>query len=354
MRAFFTNPKLLILDEPTASLSQGEVEPFLNDLKKIRDQLGISIIFISHKIEEVFLVSDRITVFTDGECACTVTTNETTLDDCVAAMIKKGKINPIVVDEKDTDGLEKVFEVESLKFDGKKHNLNINSRLGEVVGYYGLVGSGRTETMEAIIGIRPSDERNFTFAGKTVKNEKSFDMIKMGMIMTPEKRSNGLFFGLSIYDNVCNLFLKKFSSKLGFIHFDQSKQFAGKILKKHDVKFNNLTQDIAGLSGGNMQRVIIGRSIELDNLKLLILDEPTAGLDLGAKQEVYQKIRRLADESKKSVIFISSELEELLAVCDRIYVFFAGNVVSEFKRSTFNKMDIISAAIGGSREPEHN
>jgi ABC-type sugar transport system ATPase subunit len=169
------------------------------------------------------------------------------------------------------------------------------------------------------------------------------------MIMSPEKRSNGLFFGLSVYDNVCNLFLDKLSSRLKFIHFDQSRKFAEDVLNKHDVKYYSVNQDITGLSGGNMQRVILGRSIELDNLKVLVFDEPTAGLDLGAKQEVYQKIRVLADQRNKSVIFISSELEELMTVCDRICVFYAGNITREFDRSAFNKMDILSAAIGGSR-----
>jgi len=354
MRAFYTNPKLMILDEPTASLSQGEVEPFLADVKKIRDQLGISFIFISHKIEEVFKVADRVTVFTDGESVFTSNINDTCQEDCVAAMIKKGKINPIVVEEKDTDKLEKVLEVESLIYDGVKHSLPFNTRLGEIVGFYGLVGSGRTEAMEAIYGIRPTDEKKFTFAGEEISKAESFDMIKKGMIMTPERRSNGVFVGLSVFDNVCNLFLQKLSTKFGFLQFDSARQFAANVLKKHDVKYSSLGQDIAGLSGGNMQRVIIGRSIEVENLKLLILDEPTAGMDLGAKNEVYLKIRKLADQDHKSIIFISSELDELLSVCDRIYVFFAGNVAKEFKRKDFNKMDIISATVGGSLKNERS
>ncbi len=348
MRAFYTNPKLMILDEPTASLSQGEVEPFLADVKKIRDQLGISFIFISHKIEEIFKVADVVTVFTDGESVFTSETDKTCQEDCVAAMIKKGKIAPIEISEKDTDKLEKVLDVESLTYDGTKHSLKFNTRLGEVVGFYGLVGSGRTEAMEAIYGIRPAEEKKFTFAGEKITKAESFDMIKKGMIMTPERRSNGVFMGLSVFDNVCNLFLQKLSSKMGFMNFEPANKFATMVLKKHDVKYSSLRQDITGLSGGNMQRVIIGRSIEVENLKLLVLDEPTAGLDLGAKHEVYLKIRKLADEDNKSVIFISSELDELLSVCDRIYVFFAGNVAKEFKHKEFNKMNIISATVGGS------
>ena len=293
MRAFYMNPKLLILDEPTASLSQGEVEPFLADVKKIRDQLGVSFIFISHKIEEVFKVADHVTVFTDGESVFSSAIDETCQEDCVAAMIKKGRIDPIVIKERDTDKLEKVLEVENLTFDGKEHNLEFNIRLGEVVGFYGLVGSGRTETMETIYGIRPADERKFVFAGSEITKEEPFDMIRKGMVMTPERRSNGVFLGLNIFDNVCNLFLHKLSSKLGFMRFDEGREFTNYVLKKNDVRYSSQSQDIAGLSGGNMQRVIIGRSIEVENLKLLVLDEPTAGMDLGAKHEVYVKNQKI-------------------------------------------------------------
>ena len=219
MRAFYTNPKLMILDEPTASLSQGEVEPFLADVKKIRDQLGVSFIFISHKIEEIFKVADVITVFTDGESIFTSKADDTCQEDCVAAMIKKGKISPIVVLDKDTDKLEKVLDVESLTFDGVKHSLKFNTRFGEVVGFYGLVGSGRTEAMEAIYGIRPAEEKKFSFAGEQITKAESFDMIKKGMIMTPERRSNGVFLGLSVFDNVLQFILAKTFFQTGLYEF---------------------------------------------------------------------------------------------------------------------------------------
>lgn len=347
MRAFYMNPKLLILDEPTASLSQSEVEPFLANVKKMRDQLGISVIFISHKIEEVFSVADRVTIFADGCSIFTKDIAKTSQEECVEAMIKKGRIDPITVPDNNTRELEKVIEVASMVYDGKCHQLNFNTRFGEVVGFYGLVGSGRTEAMEAIFGIRQADKRDFIFANEKIEKTDSMDLIQKGMVMTPERRSNGVFLGLSVQDNVCNLFLKKLSSKYGFVNFDGARDFTSKVLEKNKVKFTDIGQDIAGLSGGNMQKVIIGRSIEVENLKLLILDEPTAGLDLGAKHEIYLKIRNLADEYNKSVIFISSELDELITTCDRIYVFFDGNITAEFQRKEFVKANIISAALKG-------
>lgn len=353
MRAFFVNPKLLILDEPTASLGISEVEPFIRFIKKLKDQMGISVIFISHKIEEVFQVADRVTVFTDGKSVCTYEIGKTTMDDCVAAMIKKGRIDPVHVPQKNTAELKRALEVKSLTFDGKKRDLNFITHFGEVVGFYGLVGSGRTETAEALIGIRKSEDRHFVFADHNIHKESPIQMIEKGMVLTPEKRGDGVFRGLSLVDNIGNLFIRRFSTKTGFMLFDRLKKFADKVLKKNEVKYSNPNQDIMSLSGGNIQKIIIGRAIEVEHLKLLILDEPTAGLDLGAKHEIYLKMRKLADEDNKSVIFISSELDELIATCDRIYTFFNGNVTKEFGRKNFEKMDIISAVLKGGNG-EHN
>ncbi len=347
MRSFYMNPKMLILDEPTASLGQGEVDPFLNEIIRIKNETGISVIFISHKIEEVFQIADRITVMRDGEAVMTVKAAESCMEDCIAAMIRDSHLVPVVVKDQDPDKLEKVLEVETLEYDGAVHDLSMTINSGEVVGVYGLVGAGRTESMEAIYGIRHCDQRKFTFAGETIQKENPLAMINKGMVMTPEKRSGGEFFGLNLVDNICNLFLNKMSTKSGFLKFKQMSNFADKVLKKNNVKFTSLYQNMSDLSGGNKQKIIIGRSTEVEKLKLLILDEPTAGLDLAAKHEIYLQMRTLTDNENKSVIFISSELDELIAVCDRIYVYFNGNVAEEFLRKDFEKQDILSAALKG-------
>lgn len=164
--------------------------------------------------------------------------------------------------------------------------------------------------------------------------------------MTPEKRAHGAFRGLSIEDNICNLFVEDFSTSLGFILFKKMREFAEMVLKKNGVRFSNILQDIVELSGGNIQKVIIGRSIEIRNLKLLVLDEPTAGMDIGAKSEVYRKIRNLVDEEDKGVIFISSELDELISTCDRIYVFAGGHIVGNYGREEYDRHSILASAIG--------
>lgn len=346
IRAFFDNPSVLILDEPTASLGEGEVAPFLEFVKNLRDEQDMAILFISHKLEEVYEISDMITALADGKKIVTAPTSELSREACVKAMIRAGRQKTISVPEKDFTGTKTVLEVGDIVYNGKCHHVPMRIQEGQAVGFYGLVGSGRTETMEAIGGIRLSDKLDVTFEGKRIRKTEPVHMIRCGFILTPEKRINGAFPGLSLEDNICNLYIDKLSNRAGFMLFDKMREFANRVLKKNEVKFNSVDQNIIELSGGNIQKVIIGRSIELDNLQLLVLDEPTAGMDLGAKSEVYVKIRQLVDEENKSVVFISSELEELLTTCDKIYVFYDGDIVSEYPRSEFDKERILSDAIG--------
>lgn len=346
IRAFYSNPSVLILDEPTASLGEGEVAPFLEFVKGLRDNLDMAILFISHKLEEVYEISDTITVFADGKKILTSPAAELSREDCVKAMIRAGRQKTVSVPDKDFSNAENVLEVRDVRYGGKNHHVNMTVKKGQAVGLYGLVGSGRTEAMETIGGIRLSDGMDVTFAGEKISKTEPVQMIQRGFILTPELRINGAFPGLSLEDNVCNLYIDKLSTNSGFMMFDKMREFALKVLNKNEVKYQSVDQNIIELSGGNIQKVIIGRSIELYNLKLLVLDEPTAGMDLGAKSEVYVKIRRLVDEEYKSVVFISSELEELLTTCDKLYVFYEGDVVAEYDRAAFDKEKILSNAIG--------
>ena len=346
IRAFYDNPSVLILDEPTASLGEGEVAPFLKFVRNLRDELGMAIFFISHKIEEVYEISDMITVFADGKKVLTAPTKELSRDDCVKAMIRAGRQKTVTVKEKDFSNAETILEAREVTYDNKKHQVPFTVKRGQAVGFYGLVGSGRTETMEAIGGIRLSEGMDVSFMGEKIAKTEPVQMINRGFILTPEKRINGAFPGLSLEDNICELYLDKLSNKAGFMMFDKMREFALKVLEKNEVKYTNVEQNIIELSGGNIQKIIIGRSVALDNLQLLVLDEPTAGMDLGAKSEVYVEIRHLVDEENKSVIFISSELEELLTTCDKLYVFHDGDVVAGYKRAEFSKERILSDAIG--------
>lgn len=358
MRAFYNKPKVLILDEPTASLGEGEVEPFLDFVKEVRSTMDIAIIFISHKIEELFAISDRITVLTDGRNTLTDKVENLTQVQVIMAMLRTGKsYGRVPILEKDFSKLPVVLDVKKAFYDGKDHDLNFQVHKGEVVGFYGLVGSGRTECAEMLYGLRKS-EKTYEFNGEKISRSGTRAMIEKGMIMTPEKRANGMFKALSLVDNICNLFLKKglAGKGIGVVKKNRSKAFADKILSENDVKFNSPFQPISSLSGGNIQKIIIGRSIAIDNISLLILDEPTNGIDVGAKFEIYQKVRQLTDDEDESkrigVLFISSEIDELLNVCDKIYVFADGNIIQGFERTEFQKQDILSVAVRGKRIDE--
>lgn len=348
LRAFYLNPKILILDEPTASLGKGEIEPFLNLVKKIKTTMHISVIFISHKIEEVFAISDKIAVFTDGKCVLVDEAKNLTEEKCISAMLRQNTLTPVEVHSRDYDSLEPMLKVKSAFYDDKSHDIEFEVRKGEVVGFYGLVGAGRTECAEVIYGRRRASEKQIEFNGEKIdKPVTPRDMINKGMVMTAEKRADAMFKSFSLTDNVCNLFLdnKVRKNKLGFIDFAKEKELTETVMKKNNVKHTSINQPIAGLSGGNIQKVIIGRSLEVDNITCLILDEPTTGMDVGAKNEIYRHVRKLAEEKNMGIMFISSELDELLATCDRIYVFYDGDVVGQMARKEFDKEKILTMAV---------
>lgn len=345
IRAFSTNPKVLILDEPTASLGESEVEPFLDFILKLKRENRIAIVFISHKLEEVYRIADTISIFTEGRCVATDKASNLSHEDCIRYMLKNNEMKPFEIDPEKEDRENLVLEVGNCTFDDREHKIGIKVYRGEVVGFYGLVGSGRTEFAEALYGVRPMQHADVTFNGEKIHKFETRQMIDRGMIMTPEKRANAMFATDSLSDNVSILFLNKLSTKIGgFLRKKRNEAMAAEVLRDNKVKFSSAKQAIRELSGGNIQKIIIGRSMRVENVSLMIMDEPTTGLDLGAKHDVYVVARKLADEDRISSIFISSELNELLSVCNRIYIFAEGNVVCEVERENFDKETILNAA----------
>lgn len=349
MRALYSNPGILILDEPTASLGEGEIEPFLAFVKELK-KAQVGVIFISHKIEEVYAIADRIAVFTDGKNVMTEDIANISQDACIRAMLRSGNVEPIVVPEKNMAEKEILLETTVGTYDKKHHDIAFTGRRGEVVGFYGQVGSGRTEYAEFLTGMRKSPDCTYTFCGETISKPTPLQMIRKGMILTSELRANAMFRSLSLVDNVCDLFMDHtLTTKLGFVKRAASNKLTTEVLQENHVKYASINQPVSDLSGGNIQKLIIGRSVRVEGIKTLILDEPTTGMDVGAKHEVYLQARQIADERDLLCIFISSELDELLAVCDRICVFAGGSIISEFPRKAFDKQAILETAIRGRR-----
>lgn len=346
MRAFYNDPKFLILDEPTASLGESEVEPFLKFVRRLVDDTGISVIFISHKIDEVYSITDRITVMTDGKKILTEEASKLPQDECIRAMLRQKDKSVIDVKESGCYNEEPVLSVDELEYDGKKHRLGIKVYKGEAVGFYGLVGSGRTEFAEAVFGSRKLEGGSYKFMGETISKPLPEKMIEKGLIMTPEKRADAIFGDMSITENIGALYWKKFASRgIGKIRRGEVVKFADKLLKKYNTKYSSQDQLITGLSGGNIQKIILGRAMELDGVRMLIFDEPTQGIDIGAKFEIYQKIRMFVENKENAAIFVSSELDELITVCDRIYIFAEGSVSGEFRKGEFDKSKLLESAI---------
>ena len=349
LRAYYHKPIFLILDEPTASLGEGEIEPFLEFVKRARDEMGLPIIYITHKLEEVFQIADRVTVLTDGKLVLSKPINETKMNEVVSAMIRQAELDPVEVFPK-TITVDPILKVGPCTYDGYEHKLGFDLYEGKVVGFYGLIGSGRTECVEMLFGLRRAAATDITLEGEKITPKDIYPegMIRKGLILTPESRSQGIFYIQTIEENINILFLNKnyTATFLRWVKRGALRNFVWEVVKKHNVKLSNIDQSILQLSGGNMQKVIIGRSIEVDNNKIMILDEPTNGIDIGAKYEIYRKIRKLAEEQNRAMLFISSELHELMTICDTIYIFTDGDIVASFDRNEFSKEKILNLALG--------
>jgi ribose transport system ATP-binding protein len=347
LRAFIVQPELLILDEPTSSLSEGDIEVLFKVIKNIKSQ-GISVIFISHKLNEVFALSDRISIFRNGKKINTAKTSTLNREQCIKYMINRDlkRQYPEVVNHTIK---EKMLEVKNLQSFPEIKNVSIHAYKGEVLGFYGLVGSGRTELAEAIYGLRKKDKGEIIYNKKQLHEKYSpEESIKDGLLLIPEDRKeHAIFRSFDIKKNISIPVIKsKFSEFLGLINMKRETIYAEHIanLPFLRLKYRNLRQSLDDLSGGNKQKVIIGRWLEIDNTKLVIMDEPTQGIDVETKYEIYILIRILS-KNGITVIFISSELPELLGVCDRLYVFRFGYITKELQREEFSEEKVLKYAL---------
>lgn len=343
LRAFIQKPELLILDEPTSSLTEGDIEVLFQVIKNIKNE-GISVVFISHKLREVFQLSDRVTIFRNGKNVHSAKTTELDRNTCIKYMINRDlkRVYPEVINHSKK---EKMLEVKNLQSLPEIKDISIHINKGEVLGLYGLVGSGRTEMAEIIYGLRKKTKGEIIYNKQVLSNDFSANKaIQGGLLLIPEDRKeHAIFNNFDIKKNISIPVLKsKFSRIFGLVKLKNEKEYAESIAKSPslNLKYRNLNQSLDDLSGGNKQKVIIGRWLKIDNTKLVIMDEPTQGIDVGTKYEIYILARGLAEKGV-SVIFISSELPELLGVCDRMYVFRFGIITRELNRNEFSEEEVL-------------
>lgn len=323
-KAVSYNAKILVLDEPTSSLTESEVDKLFEIINKLRDQ-GVGIIYISHKMEEILSISDYVTVMRDGKFIDMKPASELSKDEIIRLMVgRKIDATSLKTDEYIQD--EVLLEVKNLsgKYKPTVTDISFTLQKGEILGVAGLVGSRRTELVETIFGLRQKESGQIFLHGKEVDNKDPMAAIKNGFaLVTEERRATGIFPYAAIRLNATIANIKKYA-KHSVVSDKALKEDTDRVIDSMEVKTPSQSTKIMDLSGGNQQKVIIGRWL-LTDPEVLLLDEPTRGIDVGAKYEIYKLIGELAKEGK-SVIFISSEMAELQMVCNRIMVMSNGRL----------------------------
>jgi ABC-type sugar transport system ATPase subunit len=338
------DPRLLILDEPTSALSQREIFELLRIIRTLRDH-GTACVYISHKLDEVFAVADRITVLRDGEVVRTDLTTNWSEEAVILAMVGR-KLGAVSERKVTLKRAAPCLRVRNLCKRGQLTNVSFELYPGEVLGVAGLVGSGRTELVEAIFGLEPADSGVIEVEGRQRKIRSPHDAMTHGIGMVPEdRRRRGIVPKQAISANLSLPWLR-LVARLGWVRRREETRRVASIAQAVDIR-SALTRHVRLLSGGNQQKVVIAKWLELAP-SILFLDEPTRGIDVGAKAEIYRIIERLAKQ-EIGVLVVSSELPEILRISDRILVMRAGQIVGEMARSTATEEAIMKLAAGTER-----
>jgi inositol transport system ATP-binding protein len=339
LKAISYNSDIIIMDEPTSAITQKEVEVLFKKINELKER-GTCIIYISHKMDEIFRIADEITVFRDGCVVDSRPKADYDLETVITQMV--GRKVESIYQKEDIELGEQALQVKGLTNAGKFKNVNFEVRKGEIVGFAGLMGAGRTEVMRALFGLDEYQAGDVTIMGKKVKIRNVRDSIDKKMVMLSEdRRRYGIIPVRSVRENVSLSSLDKFIYG-GRLHADKEHEVVSDLCKKMNVKTPSYETSIEALSGGNQQKVILSKWMVTDP-DILILDEPTRGIDVGAKHEIYKLMTMLAKQGK-AVIMVSSELPELIMMCDRIYVMAKGEITGMLTRDEFTQEKIMGYA----------
>lgn len=340
-KALTMDCKILILDEPTSAITETEANRLFEVIEKLKAN-GISIIYISHKFKEIFMISNRISVLRDGHYIGTYRTEEVTSDQVVQLMVGRELKN--IYPPKSTPGKEEILRVENLSRKGAFYQIRFSLYEKEVLGIFGLMGAGRTEMSRALCGIDPKDSGQVWLNGKPVAIDSVNQAKQQGIVyLTEDRKAQGLFLEMSIKRNIVSSNLKTVCTGL-FIDPVKENEVATRFSTMLNVKTPSVDQTIGSLSGGNQQKAMIAKWLST-NPKVMIMDEPTRGIDVGAKSEIYKLLRGFADEGR-GVIVISSELPEIIGLCDRVLVMHQGKIVGEVTGERMNEEEIMRLASG--------
>ncbi len=339
-KAIQQHAQVLIMDEPSAPLTSREVENMFRVVRKLQSQ-GVAIIYISHRLEEIFELSDRIEVIRDGEYIDTLITKNATEDELIKLMVGREMTQKYPERPDYTDNSQTVLELRHVYGNGDK-DISLKLHKGEVLGLGGLVGAGRTEIAEVIFGAAPKEKGQIFMNGKEINPKSPREAINLGIALVPEDRKrHGVLLGTSIKHNI-NMPIYERISKFSVINEKVEQETAEKYREEMAIKTPSLNQLVKNLSGGNQQKVILGKWLAAD-AQVIIFDEPTRGIDVGAKYEIYKLINELVKDGR-SVLMISSEMEELMGMSDRILVLSEGRITGSLEKPEFNSETIMAAA----------
>jgi ribose transport system ATP-binding protein len=332
---------ILILDEPTAVLAPQETESLFKILFRLKEK-GVSIIYISHRLEEIFQIADKITVMRDGEVTGTFDKQDVTIKEVMELMIGR-ELTTLFPPRSNQIG-EEILKVENFSSPLFK-DIAFNVKKGEVVGFSGLVGSGRTEVARAVFGADKKKSGRLVLEGKETAIRSPRDAVKKGIGLMPENRKKeGLILAMPIKTNISFASLKKVSTKIGWIKKEKEKAISQELIKALSIKTDSADTCVQNLSGGNQQKVVFAKWFNA-GCKVVLLDEPTRGVDVGAKVEIYNLINQFAAEGL-GVIIISSEMLELIGMCDRVYVFNGGRIKGEIAKPEITEKNIMKTIMG--------
>lgn len=343
LRALSMNVKVFVLDEPTEALSKQDVDNLFRILASLKAR-GFAVLFVSHHLEEVFRICDRITVLRNGEEVGNFIPNELSIQSLIH-LITNRDISDQYPKPRKQNNMGPILETKNVSnLNLGLSNISFHVNKGEIVAFFGMVGSHRTELMKCLFGAEKIKSGNVVFRGERIDLRHPKDAIKRGIFLCPEDRKlEGFIPDMSVLDNCTLPFLKRFT-RIGIINKAQQKETVKKLIADLSVKTPSADQKVIFLSGGNQQKIVIGKWLIGQQGELFIFDEPTKGVDVGTKMDIYRAMQDLA-ENGAGVIFVSSDLRELLGVSDRLYVMRKGEIVNEYAREEFDQHTILLQAL---------
>ncbi|MFN8450067.1 MAG: sugar ABC transporter ATP-binding protein [Anaerolineae bacterium] len=340
-KALSFNAEVLIMDEPTAALTETEIDELFRIVRQLRDK-GVGVVHISHRLEELKQISDRITVMRDGRYIDTVLTKEVTIDRIINMMVGRTIYETAPEVPEDTHQ-EIVLEVRNLNKGRVLRDVNFSLKRGEILGFAGLMGAGRTEVARAVIGADPVDTVEILVDGKSVRIKSPGDAVKHGIgYLSEDRKRYGLALKMDVEANIVLAAFNKFIGALGWVKRGKTYAAADRLVRTLSIKTPSVQQKVKNLSGGNQQKIVIAKWLTADT-SILIFDEPTRGIDVGAKSEIYRLLNELAQQGK-AIIMISSELPEILRMSHRIVVMCEGRITGELSSAEATQEKIMRLA----------